>query len=526
MLDIRVVSCLLTCRSSLSFSYFFNRTVAQLALESLDAYFPDWKEREALAEAMIPIIGTLYRKNVVTYCFGRPLYNQNVTDIMRTHRFVRQVAENELSEFESYPVIKAVSDLDLGPAHLDLGQLTVKHMELCENGNGNGNGAPKVEDFVREQCDHVVGRHIKPLTQPQDVVLYGFGRVGRLLARLLIEKTGGGDQLRLRAIVLRKGPPNDLEKRGSLLRRDSVHGPFKGTIRIDEENNCLIANGNVIRLIYADNPREIDYEQYGIHHALIIDNTGVWRDEEGLSQHLQSKGAERVIVTAPGKGNVPNVISGINSHDLTHNQKILSASSCTTNAIVPILKVVDAKWGIKHGHMETVHAYTPDQNLTDNFHRKDRRGRGAPLNLVITETGASKAVASLLPELEGKLTGNSIRVPTPNVSLACLNLTLESETSREEVNTFLRDVSLFSSMQRQIDFTQASEVVSSDFVGNRHACVIDGGATIVEGGDRAQIYAWYDNEFGYCCQVIRVVQKWAGIKYPLVPVDIEEMGFA
>ncbi|MCY3884511.1 MAG: glyceraldehyde-3-phosphate dehydrogenase [Gammaproteobacteria bacterium] len=499
-----------------------------MALEHLDDYFPDWKEREALAEAMIPIIGTLYRKNVVTYCFGRALYNQSVTDIMRTHRFVRQVAENELSEFESYPILKAISQLDLGPAHLDLGQLTTKHMDLCENGNGNanGNGAPDIENFVATECSHVVGRHIKPLSQPQDVVLYGFGRIGRLLARLLIEKTGGGDQLRLRAIVLRQGPPGDLEKRGSLLRRDSVHGPFKGTIRIDEENQCLIANGNVIRLIYSDDPGEIDYEQYGIRNALIIDNTGAWKDEAGLSRHLQSRGADRVIVTAAGKGSVPNIVSGINSHSLSHNQKILSASSCTTNAIVPVLKVVDSKYGIRHGHMETVHAYTPDQNLTDNFHKKDRRGRGAPLNLVITETGASKAVASLLPELEGKLTGNAIRVPTPNVSLACLNLTLETDTTEDELNTFLRDVSLFSPMQRQIDFTQASEVVSSDFVGNRHACVIDGKATIVDGGNRAQIYAWYDNEFGYCCQVVRVVQKWAGIKYPLVPVDIEEMGFA
>lgn len=493
-----------------------------MALESLDAYFPDWKEREALAEAMIPLIGTLYRKNVVTYCFGRALYNQSVTDIMRTHRFVRQVAENELSEFESYPILKAISNLDLGPAHLDLGQLTTRHMELCENGNG----APSVEEYVSNECSHVVGRHIKPLEQPQDVVLYGFGRIGRLLARLLIEKTGGGDQLRLRAIVLRSGPEDDLEKRGSLLRRDSVHGPFKGTIRIDDENQCLIANGNVIRLIYSDDPGTIDYEQYGIHNALIIDNTGVWRDEAGLSRHLQSKGADRVIVTAPGKGSVPNIVSGINSNDLSHNQKILSASSCTTNAIVPVLNVVDERFRIAHGHIETVHAYTPDQNLTDNFHRKDRRGRSAPLNLVITETGASKVVAHFLPRLAGKLTSNAIRVPTPNVSLACLNLTLETDTTKEELNTFLRDVSLFSPMQRQLDYTQGTEVVSSDFVGNRHACIVDGRATIVDGGNRVQIYAWYDNEFGYCCQVIRVVQKWAGIKYPLVPVDIEEMGFA
>lgn len=492
-----------------------------LALENLGDYFPDWKEREALAEAMIPLIGQLYRKNIVTYCFGRALYNKSVTDIMSTHRFVRQVAENELSEFESYPVLKAVSELNCGPFHFDLGQLTSKHMQLCEEGHDIS-----VEEFVKDQCKHVIDRHVKPLQEPQDVILYGFGRIGRLMARLLIEKTGGGDQLRLRAVVLRPGPANDLRKRALLLRHDSVHGDFPGTIRIDEQNNCLIVNGNVIRFIYARSPGDIDYSQHGISNGLVIDNTGVWRDEIGLGQHLESHGVERVIVTAPTKGSVPNIVSGINSSTISADQKLLSAGSCTTNAIVPVLKVVDSKYGIKHGHMETVHAYTPDQNLLDNFHRKDRRGRAAPLNLVITETGASKAVAKLLPQLEGRLTGNAIRVPTPNVSLAILSLTLKQPTTKEELNTYLRDISLFSPLQRQIDYTHESEVVSSDFIGNRHACTIDGQATIVANGKRALIYAWYDNEFGFCCQAIRVVQKWIGIRYPLVPIDIEEMGFS
>ncbi len=492
-----------------------------MALERLDDYFPDWKKREALAEAMIPIIGDLYRKNIGTYCFGRALYNKSVTDIMSTHRFVRQTAENEFSEFESYPMLKAVSELDCGPAHVDLGQLTVKHMKMCEQGD-----TPSVEQFASEQCAHIIGRHVKPLERPQDVILYGFGRIGRLLTRLLVEKAGGGDQLRLRGVVLRPGPPNDLEKRAMLLRHDSVHGDFAGTIRIDNENSCLIVNGNVIRFIYAKGPAEVDYEQYGISDALIIDNTGAWRTKDGLGRHLHSKGAERVIVTAPAKDGIPNIVSGINTSTLTPDMKILSAGSCTTNAIVPILTALNAKNKIEHCHIETVHAYTPDQNLNDNFHKKDRRGRSASLNLVITETGASKAVASLLPELTGKLTGNAIRVPTPNVSLAILNLTLMDETTKDEINTYLRDISLFSRLQRQIDYTHESEVVSSDFIGNRHACVVDGQATIVsDDGRRVQIYAWYDNEFGFCAQTVRVVQKWAGIRYPLVPVDIEEMGF-
>lgn len=494
-----------------------------MALEHLDDYFPDWKQREELAEAMIPIIGKLYRKNVVIYCYGRALYNQSVTDIMKTHRFVRQVAKNELSEFESHPILQSLSELDLGPSHIDVGKLTTSYMEMTENGNGKG--VVPIDSYVRDECKGVIGRHVKPLAKPQDVVLYGFGRIGRLLARLLIEKTGGGDQLRLRAIVVRGRDGQDLVKRASLLRRDSIHGPFKGTIRVDEENDCIIANGNVVRMIYADDPSQIDYTQHGINNALIIDNTGAWRDYDGLSQHLRSKGVDRVILTAPGKGTVKNIVSGVNSHLLSQNDQVLAAASCTTNAIVPVLKAINDKYEIVHGHMETVHAYTPDQNLIDNYHKKARRGRGAPLNLVITETGASNAVASLLPELEGKLTGNAIRVPTPDVSLAILNLSVKNTISREDVNNYLRDTALYSSLQRQIDYVDAPEMVSSDFIGSRHACIIDGQATIVDDENRMVLYVWYDNEFGYCCQVVRVVQKWAGIKYPLIPDNVRETGF-
>ncbi|MCZ6853262.1 MAG: glyceraldehyde-3-phosphate dehydrogenase, partial [Gammaproteobacteria bacterium] len=389
--------------------------------------------------------------------------------------------------------------------------------------NGNGSKLSPIE-FVKRECSEVIGRHIPPLENPQDIVLYGFGRIGRLIARLLVEKTGSGQQLRLRAIVVRKGGDDDLDKRASLLRRDSVHGSFQGTLRIDHENCCIIANGNVIRVIYASSPDEINYEQYGIHNAIIIDNTGVWRDEETLGQHLSSPGAAKVILTAPGKGNIKNIVSGVNSNIMETTDTILAAASCTTNAIVPVLKAVNDEFEIVHGHMETVHAYTNDQNLIDNYHKKNRRGRGAPLNMVITETGASSAVAKLLPELEGKLTGNAIRVPTPNVSLAILNLTLARETDVEEMNDYLRQTALHSNMQRQIDFVMSPEMVSSDFVGNRHACAIDGSATIAK-NNRVVLYVWYDNEFGYACQVVRVVQKWAGISYPLIPKDVVKQGF-
>ena len=490
-----------------------------MALPSLDDYFPDWKEREALAEAMIPLIGQLYRKNVVTYCYGRAMHNQSVTQLMKTHRYVRQIAQNELSEFESYPILEAMSNLDLGPCHVDVGKLASIYMEESQ---ANADASPHA--FVEKACAEVIGRHVPPIPEPQDIVLYGFGRIGRLLARLLVEKTGSGQQLRLRAIVVRKGAENDLVKRASLLRRDSVHGSFQGTLRVDEENDCIIANGNVIRVIYAGSPAEVDYEQYGIKNAIVIDNTGAWRDEKGLGEHLKAKGAAKVILTAPGKGAIKNIVSGVNSSDVDPGDSILAAASCTTNAIVPVLKAMNDEYEIVNGHMETVHAYTNDQNLIDNYHNKPRRGRGAPLNMVITETGASSAVAKLLPELDGKLTGNAIRVPTPNVSLAILNLTLGRNTTEEEVSTFLRTTSLHGGMQRQIDFTTSPDIVSSDLVGNRHACIVDGEAIITK-DNRVVLYVWYDNEFGYACQVVRVVQKWAGISYPLIPNDVVSMGF-
>jgi glyceraldehyde 3-phosphate dehydrogenase len=435
---------------------------------------------------------------------------------MKAHRYVRQVEQNELSEFETYPVLEAISKLDLGPCHVDLGKLATKFMAESD--------AISPQDFVLRECASVVGVKVPPIEKPQDIVLYGFGRIGRLLARLLIEKTGGGGQLRLRAIVVRKGSDDDIVRRASLLRRDSIHGSFKGTIRVDEENECIIANGNVIRVIYASDPAKIDYTAYGIDDAIIIDNTGAWRDKEGLSEHLKSKGTKRVVLTAPGKGSVKNIVSGLNTRDITDEDHVLAAGSCTTNAIVPVLKAINDNFEIVNGHMETVHSYTNDQNLIDNYHKKNRRGRGAPLNMVITETGASSAVVKLLPELEGKLTGNAIRVPTPNVSLAILNLTLSRETSEEEVREFLRNSALHSSLQRQIDFTTSPEVVSSDLVGNRHACIVDGEAIIVK-DNRVVLYVWYDNEFGYACQVVRVTQSLAGIAYPLIPEDVVKMGF-
>ena len=478
-----------------------------------DDFFKDWKQREALAESMIPVIGKLYReRNVSTYMYGNNMVNKSVIDLMKSHRFVRQVEMNELSEFDTAPMLDAIAKLQLGPAHLDLGKMVVKFQK-----GGNGRS---IQDFVHDELAEIVGSDIKPLPEPQDVVLYGFGRIGRLVARILIDKAGGGDVLRLRAVVIRKSKlDNDLEKRAALLRRDSVHGSFKGTIRVLNESNTLVVNGNPIKVIYANNPEEIDYTEYGINNALIVDNTGVWKDNAGLGGHLRP-GASRVLLTAPAGDDIPNIVYGINHHEITPERKIISAASCTTNAIVPVLKCLLDEYGINNGHVETVHAYTNDQNLIDNYHKGDRRGRSAALNMVLTSTGAAKAVAKAIPELKGKLTGNAIRVPTPNVSMAILNLQLGRETSVEDLNEFLRQKALHSSLQQQIGYTVSTEAVSTDFVGSRQACVLDSQATIVD-GNSCVLYCWYDNEFGYSCQVVRCLEKFAGVVWPSYPLEGE-----
>ncbi|MET3998891.1 glyceraldehyde-3-phosphate dehydrogenase [Marinobacterium sp. MBR-109] len=464
---------------------------------SQELIFADWKAREAIAEAMVPLVGRLYRdRNVEISVYGRLIVKRSVINILKAHRFVRQLEAEELSVVDTFPVLEAVAEMDVTNAHIDIGKLAVK---FRNEGNGR-----TLQAFL---ADELADASTEPAEahESTDVVLYGFGRIGRLLARLMLDRAGGGHSLRLRAIVVRKGnAENDLEKRASLLRRDSVHGSFKGTIQIDEENNAIIANGNYIQVIFADGPDQVDYTQYGIKNALVIDNTGKWRDEAGLSLHLQSKGVARALLTAPGKG-VKNIVMGVNHNDINDDDRVLSAASCTTNAIVPVLKAVNDQFGVVNGHVETVHSYTNDQNLIDNYHKGDRRGRAAALNMVLTETGAAKAVAKALPELEGKLTGNAIRVPTPNVSMAILNLNLEKSTDKEELNAFLRDAALHSDLQKQIDYSNSPEAVSSDFVGSRAAGVVDALATIVD-GNRCVLYVWYDNEFGYSCQVVRMAQ--------------------
>ena len=473
-----------------------------------ETVFADWQDKAALAETSVPLIGQLYReRGIVTLMYGRPLMHRPPTDLLEEHRFVAEVEECDFSIHDSFPLLDAMSKTALTPARIDLGKLAMQWRKAQR---------PDALAFIHDQLRECIDGRRTLRDEPQDVVLYGFGRIGRLVARLLMERTGNGEGMRLRAVVTRTGGDGDLAKRASLLRRDSVHGMFKGTIVVDKEADAIIANGNHIKFIRSTSPEHADYAAENITDALVCDNTGIWRDREGLGLHLKANGAGKVLLTAPGKGDIKNIVVGVNDAMIADDDRILSAASCTTNAITPVLAAIHERFGIESGHIESVHSYTNDQNLLDNFHKKDRRGRSAPLNMVLTSTGAAKAVAKALPALAGRLTGNAIRVPTPNVSMAILSLNLETSVDRDTLNAHLRHAAVHSPLHKQIDYSASNEIASTDIVGSRFCGVVDSKATIAA-GRRCVVYVWYDNEYGYSVQVVRLLQRMAGIDYPTYP---------
>lgn len=454
-----------------------------------------YQQQENQAYELVNQLHNLYNnKDVKVNLFGETLNGLSTADLLTK---VQQTADrNEgkaLSIDDIVATVKEVVDnQDIKTAVVDAGQLLKNKVSVAD---------------ALAKADQS-----KPASEATDVVLYGFGRIGRILTRLLLEEAATDKGLQLKAFVVRPGKDGDIAKRASLLERDSVHGTFVGSIVVDEENQGIIVNGRFIQVIYANDPSEIDYTSYGINDAIVIDNTGIWKDEDGLGKHLQAKGVKKVLLTAPSKGEIKNVVYGVNN-DTIGDDTIVSAASCTTNAITPSLKVLNDEFGIVNGHVETIHAFTNDQNLIDNYHKSDRRGRSAVLNMVITSTGAAKAVGKALPELDGKLTGNAIRVPTPNVSMAILNLNLEkAPESAEALNAFFKKVSESDAWQSQIAYTDSTEAVSTDFVGTKQVGIVDAQATIVT-DNHATVYVWYDNEVGYSTQVLRVAAQMAGIHY-------------
>jgi len=429
--------------------------------------FNSWIDKEKKAIELINVVGKLwFDRSIELLLFRKPLFDIGSSEILAHHQYARTIVNKNISIYETLAIAQAIAKSNLAPSRIDIGRLAAEWIDA----DGKFSS---IEDFVIKNLSHHIGRD-KIKMQSRDVVLYGFGRIGRIAARELVMQAGKGEQLRLRAIVTRSYSDEDLIKRADLLRNDSVHGPFLGTITEDFEKKALVINGQLIFMIAAKDPSEVDYTSYGISNALVIDNTGVLRDREGLGKHLESKGIERVLLTAPGKGDVPNIVFGVNQNDFNKEETIFSAASCTTNAIVPVLKIIQDAFGIEKGHIETVHSYTNDQNLLDNYHKKYRRGRSAALNMVITETGADKAVSKVFPVLEGKLTGNAVRVPTPDVSLAILNLTLNTQVTKADIEKVLKEASLFGDMVEQLEYSISNELVSSDVIGNSHASIVDG----------------------------------------------------
>ena len=456
-------------------------------------------DRRRAGVDLIKIISDLwYDKSIELVLFRNQLIDKNVSDIMNLLEYAGEFVGKPISVFDTVEIAKALITMDLPPSKLDIGKLTYEFHQ-------DENKYNEAKTFL---VDKLKNAKATQEIQPKDIVLYGFGRIGRLLARELMTKMGQGDQMRLRAIVTRdKNDATSLEKRASLLRYDSIHGDFQGSVIADSDNNALIINGTTVHIITANAPEEIDYTHYGINDALVIDNTGAFTTQEQLARHLTSVGVQKVLLTAPGKG-VPNIVHGVNHNEYNPDSiDIFSAASCTTNAITPILKAIEDTLGVVKGHLETIHAYTNDQNLVDNMHKKYRRGRAAGLNMVITETGAGSAVAKALPSLAGKLTSNAIRVPVPNGSLVVLNLEIEKTTTVEAVNAIIKNYALEGELVEQIKYSLNNELVSSDIIGTNAPSIYDSNATIVSAdGKNIVLYVWYDNEYGYSHQVIRLAK--------------------
>ena len=457
-------------------------------------------EQERAAVTLSSKVGELlYDKGIELVLFRNHLLDITISEILHLHEYSKNVVKKPIDIFTASELAIELTKMDLAPAKIDLGKLAYEWLYDSEDFNTKADFLNiKLADFKTSKSDNF---------EPRDVVLYGFGRIGRLAARELIKQAGRGQQLRLRAIVTRSNSEADLIKRAALLKNDSVHGAFKGTVQVDAENEAIIINGQVVKMICAKNPEDIDYTSFGINHALVIDNTGVFTTREALSRHLQAKGTSKVLLTAPGK-EIPNIVYGINQGEFDlDKEEIYSAASCTTNAISPVLEVVENNFGVIKGHIETVHAYTNDQNLLDNMHKKPRRGRSAAINMVITSTGAGNAVTKVIPSLKDKLTANAVRVPTPNGSLAILNLELGKPTTVEELNKTMKKAALDGPLVNQIYYALDPELVSNDIIGNVCCSVFDSNATIVsKDGKSAVIYAWYDNEYGYTKQVIRLAK--------------------
>jgi len=469
-----------------------------------------WINQNKHAVRLISCIGRLmYDKGVELVIFRNPLIDVSPSAILHFHDYAKNFVKLPINIKDTADLAEQLCKLNLIPAKIDIGKLAYEWISDREH-------LLSQKEFLKDKLEHYINVEDLPIGSPTDVVLYGFGRIGRLCAREIIKKTGKGQQLRLRAIVTKDSEDNQIQKRADLLRMDSIHGQFSGVVKVNEGEKSLSINGQIVHMIQSSDPASIDYTQYGIHNALVIDNTGAIRDRESLSAHLRASGVANVLLTAPGI-DIPNIVFGVNHKSiLPADESIWSAGSCTTNAIVPVIKVLDQKFGINKGHIQSVHAYTNDQNLLDNVHKKTRRGRSAAINMVITETGVVKALTKVMPSMKGKMTANAVRVPTPNGSLAIISVDLKESITKKSINQIMMEAALNGDLVEQIRYSMETELVSNDIRGNYCPSIYDSESTIIShDGKSAVLYVWYDNEFGYTQQVLHLAKYITEVRRPV-----------
>ncbi len=325
------------------------------------------------------------------------------------------------------------------------------------------------------------------------VAINGFGRIGRLLFRAATERKANIDFVAV----------NDLapaETLAHFLKNDSVHGhpPFK----VKAETDAIVVDGKPIKVLSERNPGDLPWKDHGVY--LAVESTGLFRDREKAALHLQA-GAKKVLISAPAKNPDITIVLGVNHEKYNHSShNIISNASCTTNCVSPVAKVLNDSFGLKKALMTTAHAYTNDQRIQDLVHKDLRRGRAAAVSIIPTSTGAAVAATLVLPELAGKMNGLALRVPTPNVSIVDLTTLLEKKTTNEQVNAAFKAAAM-GPLKGIMDYTEG-ELVSIDFNHNPHSAIIDAKSTMVIDGDLAKVLAWYDNEWGFSCRMVELIE--------------------
>ncbi len=323
------------------------------------------------------------------------------------------------------------------------------------------------------------------------IAINGFGRIGRLTLRRLMNMPG--------VEVVGINDLTDVATLAHLLRRDSVHGAYPGTVTV--EGNDLIVDGQRIAVSAQRNPEDLPWGKLGVD--TVVEATGVFRSQEEAGRHLKA-GAKKVVITAPAKGNVKTVVLGVNEDIIEASDTVISNASCTTNCLAPMVKILHEKFGLEKGYITTIHAYTADQRLQDAPHSDLRRARAAAMSMIPTSTGAATAVGLVLPELKGKLDGSAVRVPTPDGSLTDLTALLSREVTVDEINAAMKEAAN-GELKGILEYTE-EPIVSIDIVGNTHSCIFDASLTSAN-GNLVKVLGWYDNEYGYAARVADLVSK-------------------